>query len=134
MARLTAEFKRGVLRAIYRQAQNSGPTPLADALNSLQDQVFGSVQSGRVVTDHTGAGKAVKFIVPQIWQTLSQEEMFSFSEELQALYASALTTLGISQPTDASQDANIFGAMIGALPTITEKANDYSSLRWPTRL
>src|SRR6266705_4856627 len=93
MARIVAEIKRGFLRTLFRQAQATGPTPLEDALNAFQDGGFEGIKTGRLVTAHAGAGKSVTFQLPQIWQTFTQEEIFSLSEELQAVYTDAIVTL-----------------------------------------
>lgn len=136
MAAIAAEIKRGALRTLYRQAQNTGPTPLRDVLDAFQDNGFTSIQGGRLITAHTGAGKAVSFALPQIWQSFTQEEWFSLTEQLQQCYADALTSLGIEDPEDGSKDADIFAAMMAddRLATITSTQKDFSTLRFPTRL
>jgi hypothetical protein len=133
VARLAAEFKRGLLRAIYAQGQATA-TPLAVAITNFQTQGFQAVGAGRQVTASAGAGKSVVFATPQIWMDVTQAELFQVAEEFQATYAQALTTLNIPAPTDASQDGVIFPEMLALLPTITSWGKDYSTLRWPTRL
>jgi hypothetical protein len=88
-----------------------------------------------MVTAHTGAGKAVQFALPQIWQSFQQDEFFALTEELEQVYSDALVTLsaqGIGSPTDAQ----IFTVMAAddRLQTITSVQKDYTTLRWPTRL
>ena len=133
MARLTGEFKRGSLRTLYRACAASAVT-LGNALDAFQDAGFAAVQSGRIVVMSSSAGRTVNFAPPQVWQTLSQEEVFCLSEELQAVYTDAkanLTAQGNATPTDDQ----VFAGMMAddRLATITEVRNDYTGLRFPNR-
>ena len=107
-----------------------------------------SVETGRTVIAHAGAGKQTSFAIPQIWTSLTSEEMMEFAGELQELYVAACRTLGLTpfttpvnddvlpaSPTqDTTQDAAIVNEMLALLPTVTQVGRDYSALRWPTRL
>ena len=132
MVALNAQIKRAILNSLFLQAQ-ANATPLVNALNAFLLDGFSACQSGRLVVSHTGAGKQVTFQVPRIDQQFRQEEVFGLAQELTEVYTDALTTLGISQPTDASQDRNIFQTMLAddRLQEVTIVSSDFTGLGWP---
>lgn len=91
MVRLTAEVKRGFLNALYIQAKNA-TVPLQDALSSFLLNSFGSVQTGRLVVSHAGAGKSTVFETPSIFRSFTQEEIFGLAYELTEVYTDATVT------------------------------------------
>src|SRR5262249_36259566 len=104
---------------------------LQKALEAFQDNGFAGIKSGRLLIGSAGAGHSSSFALPQSWQSFTQEEVFSLSEELLAVYFDAKAALG-----DSSTDDQVFQAMMDddRLATITTVQKDYSTLRYPTRL
>lgn len=133
MVRLTAEVKRGFLNALYLGAKNTA-TPLQDALNAFLLNSFPSVQSGRLVVSHAGAGKSTVFQIPRIDQYLSQEEVFGLSQELTEVYNDAVVMLANQNPPVSPTDPIVFAAMMldDRLQDITRVSPDFTTLLiWP---
>jgi len=103
---------------------------LLDALNAFQDATSNGPLSGRIVIASTGAGRSVTFATPQIWQSMTPEDLYEFSGELIEIYNDAVAALG-GTPTDAQ----IYAAMLASdrLATITSVQKDWSTLKYPTR-
>ena len=134
MAQIRAEIKRGFLRSLYRQAKLNAQA-LSDALDAFQDHGFMALKSGRLLVSSSGNGHSSTFQLPTQWQQFTPDEVFSLSEELEQVYADAITTLNTNGNATPNDD-QIFAVMIDddRLADIDSVGRDYSLLRWPTRL
>jgi hypothetical protein len=135
MALLRGELKRGFLRQIVTNA-NSASVNLSDALNAFQATCFAAVSGGRLIASDSANGQAVSFKVPA--NNFTEDTIMELSEEFQAVYADALTTLataGTSIPQNP-KDANnlLFNTMMAddRLQSITDRRTDYTSTRFPS--
>lgn len=136
MAQLKAEIKRGFLRSLYRAdiTTNGTNSNLFNALGAFQDSGFSAVKSGRLVINHTGAGKATTLATPDAWRSFSQEECFSLSEELIQVYTDVQATL-ISDGTNTPTDLQMLNTMLAddRLQSITRTERDYTLINYPNR-
>jgi hypothetical protein len=117
---------------LYRQTSDT--LTLFAVLESFQDADFAAVKSGKLITATSSEGINVQYAAPSLFTTFTQDQVFSLSEELIALYESVvadLAAVGNNSPTDA----DIFNRMIAsnALATVTEEYSSYTTAFWQGR-
>ncbi len=130
MVYIQAEIKRALLRNISRNATKSSAT-LREALEAYQDQSAGAVNTGRIILNTSGGGYSTSLEMSAQWKQLTQEQVTALTEEYINVYDDALSALGISRPSDLSQDANILSAMIDddRLRGVRSAMGDFTMLR-----
>lgn len=137
VAQLQAEFKRGCLRTLYRQAHSGFATSLAlkNVLESFQSARFEDIQSGIIETSVAGNGYSATLNVGAIGRMLSPEQVFMLSEELLSIFTDALATAGFDSSSyagDAAQDETLFNIMLAddRMQRVTSTMDDQTLIRW----
>jgi len=141
VANIKAQLKRGLLQWIYDGVKlqtiqddlgtDAEITTLEEGLMWFQRYVANDVKGGKLTTGSSGYQHAVTFAKPEIWRSLTPDELFAGTQELREVYADAVVTL--SAQSLQTSDINILAVMLAddRLQTVNYTQKDYTVLRMP---
>jgi hypothetical protein len=134
VATIAAQIKRGFLNTLYRQA--TAGTQLIDILNEFQDYCFSpELKRGRLIQSSSGNQHSTSFQQFSTAFQLSQEQIFSLSQELIEVYGDSVAGLqAATPPIPEPTDDQIAAAMLqdDRLTSIRAFQTDYTATRFPT--